>query len=170
MKHDQRLIEFYGKLGRMNGVSPEILLHEAGVEFRKAWRRDLLADLLDGGRDARRDVRKGVAAPPDGRSRRLRLGMENAWLWLYYQVEDECDRAPGRAAGNEGRSCRAGQRAAPCNEVAARILAAKNGRDRLASIPVRERLSGRLPRILSERGEPGRGEPGRDARYILGPR
>jgi hypothetical protein len=165
MKHDQRLIEFYGKLGRMNGISPEILLHEARVEFRRAWRRDLLAEFLDGCSDGGRDTRKGGAATPDGRSRRLRLGMENAWLWLYYRVEDEGDGAPVRASGNEGRPCRTGQGVAQGNEVAARILAAKNGRDCLASIPVRERLAGRLPRILS-----GRGEPGRDARYILGPR
>ena len=161
MKHDQRLIEYYGKLGKMNGVSPDILLHAARVEFRKAWRRDLLADLLDGGRE----VRKGGAAAPDCRAGRLRLGMENAWLWLYYRVGDEGDGAQGRAPGKEGQTCRAGQRVEPGKRIAARILAAKDGSDRLADVPLRERLAGKLPRILS-----GGGEPGRDARYILGPR
>lgn len=161
MKHDQRLVEFYGRLGRRNGVSPEILLHEARVEFRRAWRRDLLEALFVGGGRSR----PGASTKPGDRAGRLRLDMENAWLWLYYRVEVEGEAEPVPAAGRQARSSSAEAIASAANPIAAHILAAKHGRGPLPGLPSRESLSG-----LFARARAGGGEPGRDARYILGPR
>jgi hypothetical protein len=147
MKNDQRLIEFYRKLEGRNGFSSEILFHEARLEFRRAWLRDLLGAL------------SGSDAP------RLRLGMENAWLWLYYRVEDEEGKAQTWSAGQEGGARMVDTSAAPGNPIAARILAAKNGCDRQAAIAVREGTS-----ALFARYRAGGDKPGVDAECILGSR
>jgi len=147
MKHDQRLVEFYKKLESRNGFSSEILFQEARLEFRRAWRRDLLKASLGGG------------------ATRLKLNMENSWLWLYYGVDDEDDLAPLWSQSKEGRNCRAAARVAPGNPIAARILAARNGCDRLPALPIKDSIA----RLFAQ-ARAGGGEPGREARYILGPR
>lgn len=152
MKDDLRLFEYYKTLEGRKGFSSEILLHEARTEFRRAWRRDFLRALLVGDCGARAWAGAGAgdrrhapgASCDDGRARRLRLGMENAWLWLYYRDEAYADES---------------------NPLAARILASKEGCDRLQASSIRERLAGRLALVRV-----GGAEPGNDAECILGSR
>lgn len=158
MGHDQRLVEFYKTLECRQGFSSEILFHEARVEFRRAWLRDLLGALLDGGYAAP----SGKTSPAGCGPARLRLDMENAWLWLYYRVEGEGELPPlGPKARFRGSPACVPQG----NPMAARILDAKAGRDRFPASRAWEGLRGRTLRHRANGGE-RRSE----GEYILGPR